>query len=110
MGVLYYAVNNTKRQYYALNKIAVHTHDLETGEDLEFPLQRWALAQSLAMRLSEQDVRRVIDELIALGVEAVYTDAGCEIEDCDDYTLIGAVHAQDREDIGLTRRQIYDRY
>lgn len=115
MGVLYYALNRTKKQYYELGKTPLDKQDWSNGytnpSDFPLPFSVEDLTKALDKVWPDCDNRkRVIAELMAMSVEDVVSDYEDGMDDCGDYVCVGTIYtAPEHQDaIGKTHDEYYD--
>lgn len=108
MGVLYYAVNHTRKELVFLNKWSVV---LDNDQDGERCLNLSDdILNSCDGYPHETFWRAFIEKLRAFHAEEILDDSSDSVDErCGDYVIVGSRFESDDKYIGLTMDQYYDK-
>jgi len=108
MGVLYYAVNHTRKELVLLNKWSIVLDNDGEGERV-LNLSDEVLKSSDGYP-HEKFWRSFIEKLRAFPIEAILNDSSDDVsERCGQYVIVASRFESDNEYIGLMLDEYYDR-
>jgi hypothetical protein len=108
MGVLYYAVNHTRKELVFLNKWSL-VLDNDADGNRVLNLSDEVLRSSDGYRM-ENFWRSFIEKLRAFGTEDILSDSSDDVDErCGEYVIVGSRFESDSKYFGLTLDQYYEK-